>query len=111
MLISSVLTAGLLASVQAAPPVSAPEAPPAPERTADVTEVALAEPEASVVSEEPVVNDEDKIICRRTAIVGSRFKKRLCGTQKEWESMRQRSRDATQGMQRSGRGLEPDTGG
>jgi len=109
MLISSALAAYLLISVQAASPVSTPEAPSAPESTEEVTQIALNEPEAPAAKEE--AEDEDKIICRRTAIVGSRFKKRICGTQKEWESMSRRSRDATQGMQRSGRGLESDQGG
>lgn len=99
MLVSTALTASLLMSVQAAPAAS--DAPVSPE--ADAAETA-----APAAQQQAAVDDDDKVICRRTAIVGSRFKKRLCGTKKEWEEMRSRSRDATAGMQRSGRGLEPD---
>jgi hypothetical protein len=110
MLISTALTASLLMSVQAAPPPTEPEPPAAPEATEEVVEAVVADPAAPAV-QQAAVDDDDKVICRRTAITGSRFKKRLCGTRKEWEEMRNRSKDATQGMQRSGRGLEPDTGG
>lgn len=100
MLISSALAATLLMSVQATP------ADAAPETTAEVTQNTLDDAEETAAREETA--DEDKIICRRTAVVGSRFKKRICGTQEQWLTLRGESKKATADMQRRGRGMEPD---
>ena len=51
--------------------------------------------------------DEERLICKRTAIVGSKFKKKLCGTQEYWDQMAQRGKDATREFQVRGRGVEP----
>ena len=112
MVIESALAATLFMSLQAAPPAAAPEAPPAPESTV-ATETARAEPAApaaQVAQEEAAVDEEDKVICRRTAVVGSRFKKRICGTAREWTTLRGESKDVTRRLQRSGRGLDPNGG-
>lgn len=54
--------------------------------------------------------DKDKLICRRTAIVGSKFKKRICATAEEWETLSQRGRDTTGELQKRGKGLSPNGG-
>ena len=51
--------------------------------------------------------DANKIICRRTAITGSKFKKKICGTKKEWETLAQRGAKDTRELQRRGKGNEP----
>ena len=51
--------------------------------------------------------DENKIICRRTAITGSKFKKKICGTKKEWETLANRGAKDTRELQRRGKGNEP----
>ncbi|MDJ0642128.1 MAG: hypothetical protein QNJ15_04870 [Erythrobacter sp.] len=51
--------------------------------------------------------DENKIICRRTAITGSKFKKKICGTKKEWETLATRGARDTRELQRRGKGNEP----
>lgn len=95
MLIQTALSGSLLMLVQSAAPATAPEAPPA-------------EPSASAAEQQ--VADDDKVICRRTAVVGSRFKKRICGTRREWATLRARGKDTTRDMQRAGRGLDPNGG-
>ena len=75
--------------------------------TPDV-EAATAKAEASA-GEAEEANDDNKVICRRTQIIGSKFKKRVCGTRAEWESLSRKSKDKTDTMQRRGRGREPDT--
>ena len=51
--------------------------------------------------------DEERVICRRTSIVGSKFKKKMCGTQADWDRMAQNAKDATREFQTRGRGVEP----
>lgn len=52
-------------------------------------------------------DDENKIICRRTAVIGSKFKKKICGTKKQWETLEARATEDTRQLQRRGKGLEP----
>ena len=61
--------------------------------------------EDAVEAETEEASEKDKIICRRTAIVGSKFKKRMCGTQKMWDDLAARGRNATAEFQRKGRGI------
>lgn len=70
----------------------------ATETTGDETELAQKQEEA---------NDDDKIICKRTAVIGSKFKKKICGTKKQWETLQNRGTEQTRDMQRRGKGLEP----
>ncbi|QFT78941.1 hypothetical protein [Erythrobacter sp. THAF29] len=65
------------------------------------------ETEQVAARSEEKADDEDKIICRRTAVIGSKFKKRICGTKKQWETLENRSTDTTREFQRRGKGLEP----
>ncbi len=83
------LTAGLFLALQAQP-AEAPKPDPS----------AKAAPEAAV-------KDEDKVVCRRTAITGSKFKKKICATRKEWAALSQRGGDTAREMQRRGKGVEP----
>lgn len=55
------------------------------------------------------IADDDKIVCKREAVVGSRFKKRICATKKEWRTLRERSSQETANMQRRMRGFEPSS--
>jgi hypothetical protein len=54
--------------------------------------------------------DKDRIICRRTATVGSKFKKKVCGTKKHWQELSRRSQGTTDELKRRGRGLSPNGG-
>ena len=65
----------------------------------------------SVYQDEPeekaeAKDDDDKLICRREATVGSKFKKKICATKAEWETLRKESAEETRKMQRQ-KGLEP----
>ncbi|MBT8431156.1 MAG: hypothetical protein HKP43_06365 [Altererythrobacter sp.] len=62
------------------------------------TEVA-SQPEA-----EPAT-DENKIICRRTQVIGSRFTKRICGTQDEWDELARKGQISTAEFQAKGAGI------
>ena len=66
-----------------------------------------AQPAAGDASAAKEGADEERLICKRTAIVGSKFKKKLCGTQEYWDQMAQRGKDATREFQTRGRGVEP----
>ena len=98
------MTIGLLAVI-----LAAAQAQPVADGAA--SEAAAAEqPKSEQVSNEEtakVADDDDKIICRRTAIIGSKFKKRICGTKKQWETLANRGADTTRELQRRGKGLEP----
>lgn len=65
-------------------------------------------PAQVAVQEEEEVDDDDKIICKRTAVIGSKFKKQICGTQKQWATLESRSTETTREWQRRGKGLEPN---
>ena len=68
----------------------------------DAEPSAQASDEASEAEEE----DEDRMICKRTQIIGSKFKKKICGTKDDWDQMAQRGQDAASLMQTK-RGFEP----
>lgn len=81
------------------------QAEPADAGTEDAT---TSEETAGPPVEEEAQNDrDDEIICRREAVTGSRFKKKICGTRKQWEDLARRAQDDTQQMQRQGKGVEP----
>ena len=46
---------------------------------------------------------EDKMICKRTKVPGTNFRKKICGTAEDWDVMQERSRKATEGIQRRAR--------
>lgn len=99
MELTSVL-ASLLLAVQTQPAAQA-EAQPE-------TEPATVETPAPAVEEEPEVDPDDEMICRKTSVIGSRFKKRICATREEWATLRKRSKENAGEMQRRGRGLDPN---
>lgn len=72
---------------------------PAEDTAADASEAAATE------RAEPKKNP-NKIICKRTKVVGSNLKKRICSTRAEWDALAQRGEDTTREMQRR-RGNEP----
>ncbi len=71
----------------------------------DVETAAEVSTEEAAPDEAEEAEDKDRVICRRTAVVGSKFKKKLCGTQEMWDQMSARGRDATAEFQRKGRGI------
>ncbi len=81
-------------------------------QAADTAEAADAKAEATAQAAEQVEEvaevdeDKDKIICKRTAVIGSKFKKKICGTKEQWATMHNRGEDSTREMQRR-RGFEP----
>ncbi|MDJ0642129.1 MAG: hypothetical protein QNJ15_04875 [Erythrobacter sp.] len=97
-------TIGLLAAF-----LAAAQAQPVNENAASEATAVDADRVEQVAREETakVADDDDKIICRRTAIIGSKFKKKICGTKKQWETLANRGADTTRELQRRGKGLEP----
>ena len=51
---------------------------------------------------------EDKVVCKRQTIVGSKFKRRLCFAESEWEALRRKAIEDTADLQRRGKGLSPN---
>lgn len=43
---------------------------------------------------------DGKMVCKRQAVVGSNFKRKICMTQTQWEQMATESRSTTEGIQR-----------
>ncbi len=97
-------TIGLLAALLAATqPQSAEENGAAKPVTVDEPKTE----QVAIAKEDKMADDEDKIICRRTAVIGSKFKKKICGTKKQWETLSNRGSETTRSLQRRGKGLEP----
>lgn len=90
-------SAALLLSFQAQPGVEEDASSP----DTQATEAATAVPAQLAASE------DDKITCKRTAITGSKFKKKICGTKKDWELMAKRAEETTREFQGRGTGNEP----
>jgi len=70
-----------------------------------------AEPVAQTVAaaaDPEEAGEDEKMICRRTAVIGSKFKKRICATKKEWETLREQNVENAREMQRRGKGLDPN---
>jgi hypothetical protein len=88
MLITATLTASLFFSIQAAPV----------ETTATPAETEAA-------------NDDNKRVCRRVALIGTRMKKKVCATRKEWRDMAEQSRKTTGDIQRNGQSPGSGIGG
>lgn len=102
MIIEATLAAAMLFSQQTSPEVASSQ----PEAAAPAVEAAV-EPTNQEVSED---SDADRLICRRTRVVGSRFSKRLCATKEEWENLNRRGRETTREFQQRGAGNEPPRG-
>lgn len=43
---------------------------------------------------------DGEMVCKRQAVVGSNFKRKICMTQTQWEQMATESRSTTEGIQR-----------
>lgn len=93
------LLAILALGLQAGPETAA-------EKPADAAATAASDSE-SAAAKEAKVEDDNKVICRREAVVGSRFKKKVCATKAQWEEMYARNRETAQDMQRRGKGVDP----
>ena len=98
MLTSLLASAALVFSLQAQA-ASDPEQDPVEETEATQTEEAAPESEA-----EPAT-DENTVICRRTQLIGSKFSKRICGTQAEWDELARKGRVSTAEFQAKGAGI------
>ena len=57
---------------------------------------------ATVPATEKVASAEDKEVCRRYAVSGPNFKRKVCKTAAEWEADRERSQKGTAEFQRRG---------
>lgn len=78
----------------------------------ETTKAADEPPESVEAAEVPPVEEVkkdrgDEIVCRRETVVGSKFKKKICATRAEWQSLAERGRDTTLEFQRRGKGVDP----
>ena len=62
--------------------------------------------------DEPETRDEDKVVCKRFAVTGTRVKKRVCRTQAAWDEIARQSREDAQGIHDAGgvNSVRPDGG-
>ncbi|WIW95512.1 hypothetical protein [Altererythrobacter rubellus] len=72
-----------------------------PEQETEVTQIEEAAPEPEA---EPAT-EENTVICRRTQLIGSKFTKRICGTQAEWDELARKGRVSTAEFQAKGAGI------
>ena len=113
MLTSLIAASTLLFSLQAQPATDTEQA----EADAQATETGTAEssPEESAETPETApeaqpATDENRIICRRTQVIGSKFTKRICGTQAEWDELARKGQISTAEFQAKGAGIRQATG-
>lgn len=87
------------------------QAEPIPESDVDVPVEQAGTQETASPVEEPTLasgadkeaSPDEKVICKRTAVTGSKFKKKVCGTKKQWEMMANSSSRAARDIQRRNR--------
>lgn len=77
---------------------AAAETPATTETAADATEA------TDENAQETAELDEDRVICKRIIVTGSRFKKNVCRTWAEWKQIEETSQRNTDAIQRSMRG-------
>ena len=75
-----------------------------PSSTLAKTETATVQP-ATKLQADASQAAEDKMVCKRTPVTGSRFKKKVCMTQEQWDSMRDDAKSATGEFQRKNTGV------
>ena len=95
MLTSLIASAALVFSLQA----QAAEEPQQETAAVESAEAKGAEPTAEPATE------KNKIICRRTQVIGSKFTKRICGTQAEWDELARKGQISTAEFQAKGAGI------
>lgn len=54
---------------------------------------------------------DGELICRKTRVTGSRFKKRICATQEQWDQYAQKAQREAKRMQDRGKGTGNPYGG
>lgn len=91
MLIQSILAASLAFSAQA-------DASSVPA----IQKVALTDQAETSAKKDEELDDGDKRVCRRIAVIGSRMKKKVCASKREWEEMEESSQNTTDDLQRRG---------
>ena len=58
-----------------------------------------------------VAAGDDELICRKTKVTGSKFKKRICATQEQWDRYSQKAQREAKRMQDRGKGTGNPYGG
>jgi hypothetical protein len=62
----------------------------------------MASTTAPVAAKSNTVSDDDKVICKNEAVLGTRIPSRTCATKREWDQRNQNGQDATGGAQQNG---------
>lgn len=57
--------------------------------------------EAPAPGQARAVEAGEELVCKKTALAGSKFKKRLCATAEEWERLARHAEETTQELQRT----------
>ena len=98
MLTPLIASTVLFVSLQAQP-ASEPE-----EAQAEAASTEAVEPQETAPETE-AATDENRVICRRTQVIGSKFTKRICGTQAEWDELARKGQISTAEFQAKGAGI------
>ena len=100
LLLGATLLTAACASESVAPPTLASTAQVA---SSDLAETAAAQAvaEVAVVANVSLPSDENRRICRETEVTGSRFGRRICRTQREWDILEGREAKAATEMIRN----------
>ena len=98
-IISAAILAAFGVSACATAPASAPQAEAAPATTAK-TEMPATDATMTDAKVAETSSDPNREVCRREAVTGSRFKKKICRTAAEWEALREAAKETTGEFQR-----------
>lgn len=72
--------------------------------TAPAAEASTAVAKTDTTKVADAAEGDAKVTCKYEAVVGSKFKKKICGTVADWERMEEASRQSTRNMQDGPRG-------
>jgi len=70
--------------------------------TADKAAAAVVEAPAPAPVESTTAVASDEMVCKRQAVVGSNFKRKVCMTSQQWQDLENQSRQTTGDIQRRG---------
>lgn len=62
---------------------------------------AIAQNEAPIIVDGPRTAASEKKVCKTEEVIGTRFTKKVCRTQAEWQALQQDGRNTVQGYQQN----------
>ena len=70
--------------------------------TVAASSAAVAQPNPQPNTQRPRAANPERVVCKRDGLTGSRFPRRVCKTQAEWDGERDQQQDSVRDYQRDG---------